>query len=428
MTALHELSVADALGRIRELDGALNSFVETRPEAIREAESARGRLAGVPIGLKDVFVVDGRPPTMGSRVRADWMTGTAEVVRRLRTEGAVIVGYTNLHEWAIGTTSIETATGPIHNPWGLDHVAGGSSGGSAAALAAGLVTAAIGTDRGGSIRVPAACCGVVGLKPTWGLVPAEGYAGDGSEIDHVGPMARSVGDVRTLLEVIAPGDYAGPAPSDLVVGIPNNYFFDDLEPEMGHVMEGVVALVEPLVRRVVSVEVAGVETSRMAESLLALPPVAEQLGATLRDRYDEFHPATAQVLALGAEMSDEDRARGAAQRAAIIAGWDAAFSQVDVVLTPTLPGPPALIAEPTVELPSGPASADLAYIALNAPMNLGGVPSLALPCGETGEGWAVSSSLTAARGGDDVVLALGAALETALDGAYANRIAPIDRG
>jgi aspartyl-tRNA(Asn)/glutamyl-tRNA(Gln) amidotransferase subunit A len=417
--------VGEALERINALDGALNSFVDVRPRAVEEAAGTTGPLAGVPIALKDVFAVDGRVPTMGSRVHAGWLSGTAEVVTRLWAAGAVIVGYTNLHEWAIGTTSIETATGPIRNPWDTDHVAGGSSGGSAVALAAGFAPGAIGSDRGGSIRVPAACCGVVGFKPTWGLVPTSGYAGEGSNIDHIGPMARTVADVKTLLEVLAPGDYSAPTVEGLTLGVPSNYFYDDVEPDIAAAVENALSLLEPLVANVVPVEITGVDGSRLAASVLALPQVAEQLGDTLQERHDEFQPETAQVLTLGAEMSDEDRAQGESIREAIVAGWAEAFTQVDVVVTPTLPGPPALISEKTVELPSGIASADLAYIGLNSPMNLGGVPCLSLPCGETSEGWTVSLSLTAARDRDGVALAVGAALEAALDGAYANRIASL---
>jgi aspartyl-tRNA(Asn)/glutamyl-tRNA(Gln) amidotransferase subunit A len=157
-------TVAESLARIDAYNDRLKAFVAVRPEGPAEVVRGSGRLTGVPVGVKDVFVVDDRAPTMGSRVHAAGMRGTALVVERLRAAGAVVAGYTNLHEWAVGTTSIETATGPIRNPWNTDHVAGGSSGGSAAALAAGLVPAALGSDLGGSIRVPAACCGVVGLK------------------------------------------------------------------------------------------------------------------------------------------------------------------------------------------------------------------------------------------------------------------------
>jgi aspartyl-tRNA(Asn)/glutamyl-tRNA(Gln) amidotransferase subunit A len=384
----------------------------------------RGRLRGVPVGLKDVFVVEDRAPTMGSRIHATGPSGTAEVVERLRAEGAVVVGHTNLHEWAVGTTSIETATGPIRNPWDTDHVAGGSSGGNAAALAAGLIHGAVGTDLGGSIRVPAACCGVVGLKPTWGLVPMDGYAGCGGEIDHVGPMARTVEDVKVLLEVMAPGDYRGPDVADLIVGVPRTYFFDDVETRIARVIEEALASIGARVSKVVSVDVPSVDESRFAIAGLALPFLAGLVGDALFDRGNDLQPEVQQVLLLGAQMSEEERRRAEDARGAVAAGWDEAFTEVDVVVTPTLPAPPALIEEKTVSLPSGTASADLSYIALNAPMNLGGVPCLTLPCGETDDGWSLGVSLTAARGGDATILALGAELERALDHAYANRIAP----
>lgn len=420
-------AVAESMTRIDAHDSALNSFVAVRPGAPAESVMNRGRLTGVPVGLKDAFVVDDRAPTMGSRIHAEGLTGTAVVVERLRAAGAVIVGHTNLHEWAVGTTSIETATGPIRNPWDTDHVAGGSSGGSAAALAAGFVHAAVGTDLGGSIRVPAACCGVVGLKPTWGLVSMDGYAGDG-EIDHVGPLARTVEDVKTLLEVMAPGDYGSPDIGALVVGVPRNYFFEDVEPGTGRAIEDALTSLGPRVSNVVPVDIPSAETSRFAITALALPYLAGLVGDALFQRGDELQPEVHQVLMLGAQMDDAERARGAEARVAVRAGWDEAFEQVDVVVTPTLPAPPALISEKTVALPSGVASADLSYIALNAPMNLGGVPCLTMPCGETTDGWSVGVSLTAARGGDATILALAAELERVLDGAYANRIAPLPEG
>jgi aspartyl-tRNA(Asn)/glutamyl-tRNA(Gln) amidotransferase subunit A len=213
--------------------------------------------------------------------------------------------------------------------------------------------------------------------------------------------------------------------STLTIGVPSNYFFDDVEAETAAVIEGALALLEPLVARVVPVEIGGVEGSRLAGSVLALSQVADQLGDRLTERHDEFQPETAQVLMLGAQMSEEDRIQAEGARTTIVEGWAEAFSTVDVVVTATLPAPPALISEKTVALPSGSASADLAYIGLNVPMNLAGVPCLSLPCGETAEGWTVNASLTAASGRDGVVLALGAALEQALDCAYANRVASL---
>ena len=180
----HELSVAElaafvrrgdldpaapveaAFERIDALDPVLNSFIKLRASASTEARAAGGPLGGVPIAVKDVFVDGGREPTAGSRVRPTWLSGTALALSRLRDAGAVIVGYTNMHEWSLDMTSTVSAFGPVHNPWDPSRVAGGSSKRSTAAVSAALVPGAIGTDAGDSIRCPAACCGVVGFKPT----------------------------------------------------------------------------------------------------------------------------------------------------------------------------------------------------------------------------------------------------------------------
>jgi aspartyl-tRNA(Asn)/glutamyl-tRNA(Gln) amidotransferase subunit A len=221
-------AVESSLDRI-DAAGSLNAIVEARPQARDEARGARGPLAGVPVAIKDMFVDGGRAPTVGSRIGGHWLSGTAEVIDRLRRAGAVVVAYSNLHEWGVGTTSAITATGPIRNPWDSERVAGGSSGGSAAALAAGLVPAAIGTDAGGSIRIPASCCGVVGLKPTWGVVPMAGWVeGEDAPIDHIGPMARSVADVRALFEVLVDRRVERVDPKQITVGVARRHFFDDL--------------------------------------------------------------------------------------------------------------------------------------------------------------------------------------------------------
>ena len=193
--------VSISLQRIPAVDRVLNAFVEIRQGA--RAAAPGGPLTGIPIAVKDCFFHEGRVPTMGSNVHPRAHDGTAEVIRRLEAAGGAIVGYTNLHEWAIGGTSAVTATGPIRNPWDTDRVAGGSSGGSAAAIAAGLVPVSIGTDTGGSIRIPAACCGVVGLKPTQHAIPTGGYVGDGGPTDHIGVLAASTAQLEQVFEVVS---------------------------------------------------------------------------------------------------------------------------------------------------------------------------------------------------------------------------------
>jgi aspartyl-tRNA(Asn)/glutamyl-tRNA(Gln) amidotransferase subunit A len=415
-------AVASSLDRI-DAWGSLNAIVEARPQARDEAREARGPLAGVPVVVKDMFVDGDRAPTVGSRIGGHWLRGTAEVIDRLRRAGAVVVAYANLHEWGIGTTSAVTATGPIRNPWDPERVAGGSSGGSAAALAAGLAPAAIGTDAGGSIRIPASCCGVVGLKPTWGIVPMAGWVeGEEGLIDHIGPMARSVADVRALFEVLVDSRVETVDPTRITVGIARKHFFDDLDPSVARTIEEAIGHLRDIVADVREVEVDGVEDGGHAIALLLLPHTAKLLRKDLEKRPDDLQPETRNVVMLGAAMQDGDIEQGRDIRDAISTGWEKVFAEVDVVVTPSTPAPPPLVSEPTYRLGSGVTNVDLPNIALNGPMNLGGVPSLSVPCGKV-DGFSVNVSLTAAKGRDATVLSLGEALEAAFDGEYAHRIA-----
>ena len=413
--------VEAALARVERMSH-LNAFSETRPSAPEEAARARGPLAGVPLAVKDMLVDRDRTPRCGSRAHGTWVSGTATVVARLRAAGAVVVGYTNLHEWGVGMTSAVTATGPIRNPWDTDLVPGGSSGGSAAALAAGAVPAALGTDAGGSIRCPSACCGITGIKPTWGRVPTEGFVGHGGPIDGVGPMARSVEDVTLLLGVMVDDELVLPDAGTLRAGIPRTFFFDDLDPRVATAVESGIDALRGAVAGVVEVDVPSAAAASFAVPGLLLPLFAEHLSDT-----DEgvLQPPTARLFELARGMTDDDLRQAGEVRAAVVADWERVFEEVDVVVTPTLPGPPAPIETLMLELPSGVTSPELAYLRTNAPMNLGGVPALSLPCGELGGDLTTNLTLTAARGSDEAALAAGRALERALDGAYAHRIAPL---
>ena len=411
------------LERIHAHDRSLNSFVELRPAALDEARDATGPLAGIPVAVKDVFVDRGRAPSAGSNVHGYWLRGTAGIVRRLHSAGAVVVGYTNLHEWGVGTTSTVTASGAIRNPWRIDRVAGGSSGGSAAALAAGMVPAAIGTDAGGSIRCPAACCGVVGLKPTWGAVPLDGFVNPDSPIDHAGPMARTVGDVRVLFEVLRGRGVETADTSKLTVGVARPFFFDDIDPAIEQASSDALARISGIVSDVREIDVAGVERASSAISVLYLSELASLLARDLEQRPHVFQPETLDVLRRGAAATDQKVAKASEVRRLVTRGWDEAFAEVDVVVTPTLPAPPARITDTTVRPPSGVKDADAAYLRNNTPMNLAGVPALSLPCGQSIDGETVSLTLTADRGRDGLVLSLAEDLEEALDRKYANRIA-----
>lgn len=404
------MDVEASLAAIQDEGRALNAFVEARPQAAEEA--GEGPLAGVPVAIKDMFVDRDRPPTCGSGVGARWLRGTATFIERLRSAGATIVGYTNLHEWGLGTTSTVSATGPILNPRDRSRIAGGSSGGSAAALAAGIVDGAVGTDAGGSIRVPAACCGVVGFKPTWGRVPLEGFAEgtDGPPVDHAGPMARSVAVVQTMFEVMADTRVEPVETAGLRVGVLRRQFLETSAPQITHAVEGCIDSLGAKVSSIEDVELEGAELAGQVLPMLLLAHTAGLVRDDLERRPHAFQPETLNLLMLGSQITEENLARCDAARLSLRAAWERLFTEVDVVLAPTIPALPARADDLTVELPSGSTSAELAQVSHNAPMNLGGVPALSLPCGTSGD-WTVNVTICAARDRDDYVLALGRAME-----------------
>ena len=416
--------VAAAFERIDALDPRLNSFIELRASALDEARTAGGPLGGVPIAVKDVFVDGGRAPTAGSRVRPTWLSGTAGALRRLRDAGAVIVGYTNMHEWSLDMTSTVSAFGAVHNPWDPARIAGGSSGGSAAAVSAALVPGAIGTDAGGSIRCPAACCGVVGFKPTWGSVPTDGYTGDQGPYDHVGPMARSVADVTLMLSVMAARSFEDVGVDGARLVVARAPFFDEAAEDVRDLVEDAVAALALRVGAVEEVTMRGLEDAvRGVSDLLAL--TATRMGETLETRGGDLQPSTLRLLRWGAAAGRSELAALAAARGRVRRRWDATLEDADLVLTPTLPATPPPIANPEVELPTGAASASTAFLRWNAPMNVAGVPSLSLPCGMTRAGMPVGITISGRRGADELVLAAGAAIEDALDRRYVNQISAV---
>ncbi len=287
--------IQECLEHIEKQNPALNAFITVTAEsalaAARTAEAEitrgdwRGPLHGIPIALKDLIDTAGVRTTAASERHKDRVpTEDAEVVRRLKQAGAIIVGKNNLHEFAYGGSSLVSYFGDVHNPRDTSRIAGGSSGGSAAAVAAGLCPAAIGTDTAGSIREPASLCGCVGLKPTYGRVSSRGVIPLALSLDHVGPFATTVADAAIVLQAIAGydaadittpnvpvADYVSPlreGAKSLRVGVPRNYFYDDLDAEVAAAVEQALAVIKTLVAEVreVKLDVPTDRTLQMAEA------------------------------------------------------------------------------------------------------------------------------------------------------------------
>jgi aspartyl-tRNA(Asn)/glutamyl-tRNA(Gln) amidotransferase subunit A len=408
----------DSIGEAIDRGRHLNAIVAEAAAA----EPGDGPLAGLPVAVKDIFFDRGRVPTCGSQVspRPAGVTHTV-ALERLRAAGAVVTSYTNLHEWAVGSTSAVTATGPIRNPRDPDRVAGGSSGGSAVAVAAGMAGAAVGTDAGGSVRVPAACCGVVGFKPTHGSIPLAGCALGELAVDHVGPIAGSVATTRALFEVMVERACTELDIEGVRVGVEDPYLWGRADSRVIAAIGDAVDRLVTLGMRAVATTIPNAATGLHAIGPLLLPGIADVVGDDLVNEPERFQPPTLRVLQRAAAMSPAQIVDAAYDGATIREGWDAAFVNADVVVTPTLPVLPPRLDDMKVTVGDETLHADLAFITWNASMNIAGVPSLSLPCADI-DGLPVGITITGPRGSDDLVLSIGGALERALDGAFADRV------
>jgi Asp-tRNA(Asn)/Glu-tRNA(Gln) amidotransferase A subunit family amidase len=408
------------LARIEERDPPLNSIVATFPEESRRmlASAPRGPLHGVPVAIKDMFALPWRAPRDGSP-HEQLEPGESGVYRRLRDAGAVIVGVTNMHFWGGGSTGHVSAYGPVGNPWSVEHCGGGSSGGSAAAVGARLVAAAVGTDGGGSVRLPAAYCGITGLKGTYGSAPAGGYTHGFSSLGAAGPMCRDAADARLLGEVLfgrvlAPGDA-----SSLRVGIVRSPFWEDVDPEVEAACESAIAAAG---WQTEEIAIEGAEHSRIVTvlrlTLEALPAVrpheladADPLMRALV-KYEQLIPARHLVQA--------DRIRALLRRELA-----AAFERVDAIAWPTVAAPAPPIESPVVTLPSGVKPADPANVRQTGIGNLSGIPGISVPVGTHASGLPMALQLQAAWGRDNALLDAAEQLERATEWQFVNAVPPI---
>ncbi|MCC7306610.1 MAG: amidase [Acidobacteria bacterium] len=408
------------LDRIDRLDQHLNSFITvTREQALEEARTAeqeimngrlRGPLHGIPIAIKDNIDTAGVRTTCASGVFADRVpTEDAEVVKRLKAAGAVFLGKLNMHEFAGGTTSEISHFGAIHNPWNLDYVAGGSSGGNGAAVAAGLCFGTVGTDTGGSIRIPASSCGVVGLKPTYDVVSTKGLVYVSRSFDHIGPICRTVADTALMFRAMTDNavatafDPLSPPPvSDFRVGLLKAAVpicDAPVEQEVEAVFMDAVNVIRSLVANVRDADlpmpefddIIGAEEYAFHEPYLSRSP----------ELYD---PRTRENILEGKKISSAEYTRSLKQLAEHRRTIGTAFTDVDVVLCPTLPGLPIRIAD---------ATEPFALNACTFAFSLGGLPAISVPCGFSSTGLPIGLMIGGPPLSEGRLLALAAAYEKA---------------
>ncbi|CAI6075713.1 amidase [Cohnella sp. JJ-181] len=433
----------DCLTRIETADGAYRSVITvTGQSARRQAQAAGARLAsgdgggallGVPVTYKDNVDTAGIRTTNGSHIDRERVPSrNAAVVDRLEAAGAVAVGKANLYEYAFGITSDNPFYGAVRNPWDVRYMAGGSSSGSAASVAAGFCLGSIGTDTAGSIRVPSSCCGVVGLKPTHGLIPADGVETLSWTLDHVGPIAGSVADVALLLEAAAGRSYARACRADIRgmrIGVPRGLVYRRIEPAVRALFDEALAALAELGAVLVDVELPLADRAIDVAVGIATPEVGyvhrERIAASLALYGDGAADTFARSrAALAHEYMDAMRLR-----AEMTSGLDALFGDVDAIVTPTMPAAPTLLGQEEVLFPDGVSeSVHECMIRFTCLYNVTGHPALSVPCGLTPEGLPAGLQIAAARHCEETALHVAYAYEqAALPGFYAERESRLKR-
>jgi aspartyl-tRNA(Asn)/glutamyl-tRNA(Gln) amidotransferase subunit A len=392
-----------------DADGSRRAAVRAERDILRGRY--RGPLHGVPVAIKDNIWTAGLRTTAGSKILADLVpVEDATVIRRLRRAGAVIIGKTNMSEFAYGATNNNQHYGATHNPWNPERTTGGSSGGSAAAVAAGFAFAALGTDTGGSIRIPSALCGVVGLKPTFGRVSCHGTMPLVPAYDHVGPIARSTTDAAFVLKVIAGRDPRDSTTASMPVpdfarrrsrhhhfqlGWPREYFFDHLSYDVADGLENVARTFARAGAQIREVRLPNVEEASECCTAFAYAEatIVHHRVGYFPAREQEYGDDVLQRLRIGAEVRAIDYAAAADAKRVLQADFDAALANVDAILAPAAPVGATVIGQRTVVIGSQEEAVRSAFIRLNRPANITGLPSLTVPCGFTSEGLPIGLQL-----------------------------------
>ena len=424
------------LERIDRLDSQLNAFItlmrDDALEGARQAESDiasgnyKGPLHGIPIGLKDLYYTKGVRTTGGSKIKkwAEFVPDEdATVVTRFKEQGAIIIGKLNMHEFAAGGTTTNPHYGPARNPWNLEHIPGGSSGGSGAAIAASLCAGTLGSDTGGSIRGPSSFCGIVGLKPTYGRVSRFGVIPLAWTLDHVGPMTKTVEDTALIMNVISgydPRDAASanvPVPDfterlndgvqGLRIGIPKEFFFDEVNTDILEAVHKAIEVLKKLGATTVEVSLPNVDKVPRFHSFISMSEAAAYHTDLIRENADEISPDVRQRFEGGQMTMAVHYIRAQRLRALVSGEIHRALEQADVLLTPT-----SSTTAPRINAEAG---GVMTIANFTAPFNQAGVPACSVPCGFDSNGLPIGLQIAGRDFGDATVLRVAHAYEQATD-------------
>jgi aspartyl-tRNA(Asn)/glutamyl-tRNA(Gln) amidotransferase subunit A len=428
------------LERIDKINPILNAYVtvtadlamKSAQEAEREIQRGkwRGPLHGVPVALKDLFDTAGIKTTAGSALFKDRVPDRdAEVVTRLKAAGIVLLGKLNMHEFAYGGSSTVSFFGPVHNPWESGRVAGGSSGGSAAAIAAGLCFGALGSDTGGSIRQPAAYCGIVGLKPTYGLASTRGVIPLAWSLDHAGPMTRTVTDAAIMLQAIAGYDpeeitsrqiaasnyttaVRGKTPQ-VRLGISREFFFESLDPEIEAAVNEALGVLRKLAA---STKEIALPVNNITDRTVIAAEAYAYHAEFVTKQSEQYQPPTLGQIRGGSDIRTIDYIMAHRELARLRRAVRQTFETVDAIVTPTTPIPPPTIAafDSAYRDPAVPNNiSDIRRLTLRntSPFNKYGLPTISVPCGFTRGGLPIGLQITGPHGGETAIMQLAYAYE-----------------
>jgi aspartyl-tRNA(Asn)/glutamyl-tRNA(Gln) amidotransferase subunit A len=454
MIAIRQLSpvelAAATLRQIERTQPALNAYADVyADELMRSAADAekeispgnyRGPLHGIPIGLKDLIDVRDKVTAAGSAVLEGRIAPhDATVVQRLRSAGAIVTGKLNLYEFAFGISSVNAHTGDVRNPWNVERMTAGSSSGSAAAVASGSAAMALGTDTGGSIRMPAAACGITGFKPTYGIVPRTGVLDLSWSQDHVGPMCRTAEDCGLMMDVIAGHDSADPASAarrlpgftselerglkGIRLGIPSDYFFDRIDPEIHTAVATAIDTMRHAGAKLVEVAMPWVSAGRSINVAILIAEAFAAHEKQLETNGYMYSDAVRNRLLDGSQVTAADYIHAQRARAKFCHQMAEAMANIDVLVTPTVPvqTPTLASVRPTPDNPTP--SAGREFPVFTGAFDVTGQPSLSMNCGFTTDGMPIGLMLSGKAFDDACVLGVAHAFQQISD--WSSRVPPV---